>query len=73
MYLFRCATCETIRVEETLADAQATFNEHAIEQHESVMERVDELPATEASASDSDIKAIELDLEEPVKEGFDSR
>lgn len=73
MYLFRCATCETIRIEETLADAQAAFNEHALEQHESVMERVDELPATEALASDSAIKAPELHLEEPEKEGCDSR
>lgn len=73
MYLFRCATCEAIRVEETLVDAQAAFNEHAIEQHETEITRIEDSPATEPPPSMSGVSAGGPDLEEPEKEGCDYR
>lgn len=73
MYLFRCTTCETIRVVDRLADAQAAFNDHAAEQHETVLKRIEEPAETRASPSKGEVSAPETELHDPDRERSDSR
>lgn len=73
MYLFRCATCETLRVVEGLADAQAAFNDHAAEQHETVLKRIEEPVETGTDHPEGGASASETGLLEPDRERSDSR
>lgn len=73
MYLFRCATCETIRVVEGLADAQAAFNDHAAEQHETVLKRIEEPAETGTAPPKGEASASQTEHLEPDRERSDSR